>query len=140
MRTGPAGAGQLADQLARVPRELRASLRPALRTAGEAVRDAAAANASWSTRIPRSLQVQALFSVRSAGVVIRARRAVAPHARPYEGRSGSTFRHPVFGNRDRWVSARARPFLLPALRSRRSDVIDAAQQAIDTAYARAGIR
>lgn len=130
---------QFAAAMARAPRELRAELRPAMRAAGGAVRDAAASNASWSRRIPASLRVSVLFGARTAGVVVKARSSVAPHAKAYEGRTGATFRHPVFGDRDVWVTQSARPFLRPALASHRGDVVRAAEQAIQTAFRRAGI-
>jgi hypothetical protein len=51
--------------------------------------------------------------------------ASVPHARPYEGISqqGSTsyFRHPVFGNRENWVSQATRPYAWPAVLGRRDD-------------------
>ncbi len=73
---------------------------------------AAKALSSWSSRIPGSIRV--LGS--NQRVVVRAGGKNAPHAGPYENHgTPGDFRHPVFGNRDVWVSQRARPFLTPAL-------------------------
>lgn len=139
---GAAGLRLLADQLGRVPPELQKALRPELRRAAEQIKSAAASNASWSTRIPRSLRVGVRFGSSGQGVFIRAAASVAPHARPYEGITsrGGTFRHPVFGHRDRWVPQQARPFLAPAAESGRDDAVAAVERAIDEAARRAGFR
>jgi hypothetical protein len=97
----------------KVPAEVRIALRPAVLEAGNLIADAAKANASWSGRIPGAISVTSNLTS-SGGAVIRVDSTTAPHARPYEGRSGSPFRHPVFGNRDNWVSQATRPFLKPA--------------------------
>ncbi|WP_433225604.1 HK97 gp10 family phage protein [Actinomadura formosensis] len=101
-----------------IPPELRRQLRPGLRTAGRIVADQAKINAAWSTRIPKAIKVSVRFSG-TPGVRVRVDRRKAPHGRPYEhgGRPG-TFRHPYFGDRRRWYSQRARPFLAPAVASK----------------------
>lgn len=113
---GSAGAGRLAELLRGITAEVRREERPALRKAGQIVRDTAAQKAAWSARIPRSLSVVTSMSMSRSAVAITARRAVAPHARPLEGIAGNaSFRHPVYGTRTRWVSQACRPFLRPAV-------------------------
>jgi hypothetical protein len=111
---GSAGAGQLAAALRRMPQDIRQEQRPALRAAGALVRNRAASNASWSTRIPGALRVTTSGAVGRSAVSVTVSRARAPHARPLEGITGGrSFRHPVFGT-DRWVTQACRPFLAPA--------------------------
>lgn len=87
-------------------------LRKALLVEAEQIRQRAASNASWSTRIP-STGKTALDG--PAGVKVAFGGTAAPHAKPIEhaGASGF-FRHPVMGNRGVWVDQPARPFLHPA--------------------------
>jgi Bacteriophage HK97-gp10, putative tail-component len=132
----------LARDLGRVPVELRAELRPKLLEAGEIVARRARANASWSTRIPDAIKVQALFGRLTGGAVVRVDRSKAPHARALEGlsvhrgtlrRTGGTFRHPVFGDRGVWVDQPTRPYLLPAADAARGDVQDRVADAVRSA-------
>lgn len=121
---------RLVADLGKVPVELRRELRPAVRRAAQPVLEEARRRASWSSRIPGATKISARFSGRRAGVSIVVSAAQAPHGRPYEhmGAPG-TFRHPVFGNRDRWVPQSARPFLFPAARAK----AEAAANEIDRA-------
>jgi HK97 gp10 family phage protein len=108
---------RLIDDMGKIPKDLKIKLRPGLREAGQIVRDRARLNASWSKRIPAATRVSVGFSKRNPGVAVQVNKNRAPHARPFEhdGRAG-TFRHPVFGHRDRrWVPQKARPFLAKAL-------------------------
>lgn len=130
----------LSDRIAQVPKELRAGLRPAMREVGQKVLADARKNAAWSTRIPGALELRISTEGKNAGVVVQARKQDAPHARPFEGiTQGSTFRHPVFGNTDVWVSQAARPFLLPAARAHKDEAVRVVLAAIDDALARAGV-
>lgn len=123
-----------------VPRELGKEVRRELRPIANEVKADAARNASWSRRIPRSLSVRIQFG-RRPSVRIEARRQIAPHARPFEGAAGKPrFRHPVFGNRDRWVNQATRPYLLPAIRSRQTSVARRMRIAVERAVARHGLR
>lgn len=106
---------RLIDDMGKIPKELKVKLRPELRAAGQIVRDRARVNASWSTRIPAATRVSIGFTKRNPGVSIVVNRRRAPGARPFEhGGTEGTFRHPVFGHRDRWVTQKARPFLYRA--------------------------
>lgn len=110
--------GFAAEAFSRVPAEYRKTLRPKLRDIGDRVRGTAAANARWSSRIPGSLRVRVQMAGSKPGVYVLANANTAPHARPLEALNGrDPFRHPVFGNENVWVSQRAEPFLLPALRT-----------------------
>lgn len=138
---GAVGCAELARKLAMVPVEARKTLRPRLRAAGQVVRDTAAANASWSTRIPASLSVRVAFGGSRTGVSIVSSAGKAPHARPYEGITGeATFPHPLnFPWQDKWVDQATRPFLRPALLAHRDTVIRAVEDAVDDAIRSAGI-
>ena len=96
----------------------------------------AKSNASWSSRIPGAIKPQAT----TRQVALRVARKRAPHARPFEGRGGGSFRHPVFGNRSNWVTQSTRPFLKPALDKNAEKAVDGAQKAIATAAKAAGFR
>lgn len=106
---------RLIDDMGKIPKDLKVKLRPELRAAGQIVRDRARFNAAWSKKIPPATRVSVGFTKRNPGVSVQVGKNRAPNARPFEhgGREGS-FRHPVFGHRDRWVSQKARPFLYKA--------------------------
>lgn len=137
-------ADSFSRQLARASKDLRAmsqevrkELRPKIREAAEPIVSQARTNASWSSRIPRAIR---LSSTRR-GVDIRVNQAKAPHARPYEGITGtSKFRHPVMGNRDRWVDQATRPFLEPAVAKHRGKVRAALIRLVEDAARRHGFR
>jgi hypothetical protein len=102
-------------EFGKVPNELKRLLRPELRIIGNEVKAEAQSNAWWSTRIPAATRVAVGFSTRNPGVSIVVNKNKAPEARPLEhGGNSGTFRHMVFGHKDRWVSQPARPFLAPA--------------------------
>lgn len=133
---GSAGVGMLAADLRALPAEARRELRPALRAAGQIVRDAAAQEASWSARIPASLQVVTSAVSRRSSVAIVARQQIAPHARPLEGIAGNaSFRHPVFGM-DTWVAQACRPFMRPAAAAKQPAVVELIGDAVHLAIAR----
>lgn len=89
-----------------------------VREAGKVTRDAIAAEASFSSRIPGSLRVRATYAARGAVVRVEAQRKKAPHAAAINnrGRPG-WFRHPVYGRPDRtrkewtWVKQQGVPFM-----------------------------
>lgn len=120
--------------------ELRKALRPALKSAVEPIAADARGRASWSTRIPRAISVSVRFS-RDPGVLIRVRRAAAPHGRAYEGITGAVlFQHPVFGHRDRQVTEDTRPYLEPAVTAGADNVLGAAVEAVDQTARELGFR
>jgi hypothetical protein len=105
--------------LGRATPELKRQLRPRLRSAGESIRQDMRARASYSTRIPGAIGMRTSFSAKGGGVSFRVSVKKAPHSRVMErgnlkGRHG-TFRHPVFGDRQTWVSQPTRPYFYPAL-------------------------
>lgn len=133
---GSAGAGRLAAALRAMPEEIRREERPALRAAGQLVRNLAAGNAAWSTRIPGALRVTTSGVAGRSAVSVSASRARAPHARPLEGITGArSFRHPVFGG-DRWVTQACRPFLAPAANAAAPAVEGMLADAVDRALSR----
>lgn len=121
------GFRSMAKDLHAADRSTGPALRRKLKTVGDIVANQAKQNASWSSRIPGSIKSRA--TQRQASV--RAGGPNAPHAAPFEhrGQPGS-FRHPVFGHRDRWVAQQARPFLRLALQQRNADIVDGMAQAI----------
>lgn len=118
-----------------LPREIRKEARPALQKAAEPILRDARDRASWSTRIPRALRITVYFGGRDPGLALTASRSV-PHARLFEfGQPGNSrlFRHPVFGDRETWVSQPTRHFMVPAARTGREDVL----RELDAALTRA---
>jgi len=136
------GVLMLARQLGSIPTELRKTLRPALRQVGEKTKADVAARASWSTRIPRSLRVRPVLTGKSVGVYVEAQARIAPHARAYEGLLDrrDSFRHPVFGDRDAWVSQATRPFMAPGVAANARATSEAISDAVDEAARAAGFR
>jgi hypothetical protein len=130
---------RLIRDMGRVPDDLRKRLRPKLREAGRIVADDAKLRSSWSTRIPRAIRVATSFTKTRPGVSVIVNKNKAPHARPFEhGGDPGTFRHPVFGNREVWVSQRARPFLEPALEAKGDEAGRRITEAVDETTRDAG--
>jgi hypothetical protein len=124
------GAEEMRLRLAAVPPELRVALRTNLRAAAEPIASRMRTR-SQSSRIPGAISVQSKFGPNTAGVFIRVSAAKAPHARALNNRGvAGTFRHPVYGNRDVWVSQVAHPFFENSAREGRASVVAAAQAAI----------
>lgn len=122
-----------------VPKDTREKIRPALRRIGAELKADMGQRASWSSRIPAAIVVATSFrGGRREGVTLRVDADRAPHARPYEGISDrrSYFRHPVFGNREVWVSEPTRPFFFPAIREGRPKANAAIEQAVIAALPR----
>lgn len=151
---------KFARDLRKVQPALAKQLRKELKVAGEIVATQARVNASFSTRIPRTIKVRAAGST----IKVVAGESLAENARRIGAKSKSlahraymnsshigeavalendgkpgTFRHPVFGNRDKWVSQQARPFLHPAVLTHRKAAVDAAERALRTAFREAGL-
>lgn len=115
-------------------------VRPRLAEAGQKVKASAAANASWSSRIPGALTSRVRLTGNRPGVYVQASSAKAPHARPFEGMTGrNPFRHPVYGNQNVWVAQAARPFLVPALRENDAEVKASMNEAVMAAFRKAGV-
>ncbi len=91
--------------------KMRAQFAESLKAAGELVAAAARRNASFSTRIPRTIRTRR----RGGAVEVVAGGPKAPGAMPIDNRGvPGLFRHPVFGH-DVWVKQQAQPFMEPAL-------------------------
>lgn len=129
----------LINDLGKIPKELKAELRPGLRKAGEVVRDEARRNAAWSRRIPAATRVSVGFTARNPGVAVQVNRNRAPHARPFEhGGEPGFFRHKVFGHEDRWVAQRARPFLAKAAEAKAPEAEKQVGDVVDRVTRQAG--
>lgn len=134
---------KLIKDLGGMPPELRKQLRPALKTAAEPIMADARVRAGWSQRIPGALVLSVRLGKNTPGVSIRVRQSRAPHGRVYEGISGEgTFRHPVFGHRDRnhWVVQSTRPSVVPAVEAGTDEVLDAVAQTVDQVARDLGFR
>lgn len=126
---------QLAFVLKRTQPAIGKELNLSFKAMGEKVAADARANASFSSRIPGTIKVRR----RGLGVRVQAGGDNAPHAAPLEhGGEPGTFRHPVFGNRNVWVSQPAHPFLHPAAEKERPVVEALAVEAVDKALRDAG--
>lgn len=131
----PAQFRRFQRDLKQLDPELRKELNKKLRRfVATMVIPAAKGSASWSSRIPGKIRPR----VAGKGVGLRVASGGAPHARPLEGISGPTFRHPVFGNRNNWVTQSARPFLKPAVDAHRDEFMEAAGKALDEAAQQTG--
>lgn len=110
----------------RLPESLRKEIRPQLRAGAQHIVTDMKQRASYSRRIPRAIRMTIAFGGKRTGVNIRVSAKQAPHARVLEqgndGRRSTHFRHPVFGNRDVWVSQPRRPFFFPAIAAGRKQV------------------
>ena len=94
-----------------------------------------------SPRIMRSTRVVSRAGRRAhVAVSVVAGGAKAPHARAFEnrGREGD-FRHPVFGDREKWVAQTAHPYLGPALRSQIDVIPRRVSEAIERVTRRYGL-
>jgi hypothetical protein len=133
------GVRVLAVNLERMPLTLRSRLRPVVKAGAASVAAQAKANAAYSSRIPGAISVRSRLGSDATGVgsTVVVSAAKAPEARVLElgntnSTSTTTFRHPVFGG-DRWVTQDMRPFLFPALASKRKAIEAGVAAAIEAA-------
>jgi hypothetical protein len=135
----PLGVQQsIVTDLRAIPREVRRDVGPAIRKAAAPVLTQARSNASWSHRIPAATTLKVLYGQKRSGVILSTSAKRAPHARPYEGLLGRTFRHPLFGDREHWYTQAARPFDWPAVQANREAVGRAVAEVVDDAARRHG--
>lgn len=129
------------DVFGPIPKEIRAETRTVVRLVAGPVLDRAQVNAAWSKKIPAAMRLTTSFSQRSAGAAITVSRRRAPNARPFEnlGRDG-TFRHPVWGHRDRWVAQVARPSLFPAVKGADPDLVRETGRVVEEVFRKHGFR
>ena len=122
------GLQQLARDLRRSAPDSYKALRGSLRVAVQPVVDDAKARAGFSKRIPATIRARIGSG---ASIKIVAGGPNAPDAAPLENKGqAGTFRHPVFGNREKWVNQPARPFLAPALDAHRDEIAAAIELAV----------
>jgi hypothetical protein len=117
--------GGLVKALGKAQPDIPIHLRVQMREAGQVVADEAKRRA-YSEKIAETIRVLAS----GVNVQVAAGRAKVPEAALLElgntgsrkssraGSSPSSFRHPVFGHKDRWVDQPTHPFLQPALESK----------------------
>jgi hypothetical protein len=117
-----------------IPGDMRDELSDDIRDGAEIVLDEMHRRASWSTRIPGATTMRAS----GIGADISTSTVAAPHAPLYEGLAGDPFRHPVFGNRENWVSQAARPFFYGAVGDKAADVEERVGRGIDRVIRRHG--
>lgn len=130
------GLGQLQRDLKKASADALKLFRGAMKKAGDIVaEDARNRIAPTSQRIASSIKVSAT----NKGVAVKAGGRNAPHAASLEnlGKPG-TFRHPVFGNRNVWVSQPAHPYLGPAAEGKMDAVADAFLDAVNALLGEAG--
>lgn len=134
---GYSGADEFAwllKDFAQIEKGIRPAIRRAVVQATAGFVEDVRSNASWSTRIPSAVKTQTSFSVRNPGIRVYVDSRMAPHARPYEGMAPGgnrgSFRHPVHGDRENWVTQKTRPFFRPAIASDREKVLAAIQTAL----------
>lgn len=125
----------------KMPKEVKAEIRPLLRKTGTGALTAVRSNASWSTKIPKATRLQLSLAGKRPGVAVVTRRKDAEHARPLEhqGKPGRV-RHPLFGDRKHWVTQPARPFMTQVAPEWQEAVRDGIGEAIDHVSRRHGFR
>ncbi len=106
--------------------------------------DQAKDNAAFSSWIPGAVSVSSSFSSRSGGAVVKVKERDYPHAgevRTFEGNgvNPTPFRHPVYGNREAWVSAVTHPFLHPALEEKQDEAVAVIAAAVSSVIASNGL-
>jgi hypothetical protein len=132
---------QLAKDLHRMPDATKRHLRKTFTEAGQPMLTDARSRASWSSRIPGAISVTSTVTETRLSVQLRVSAKQAPHARPYEGLGqGGSFRHPVYGHRDRWVTQATRPYALPAVKAAGDKLIPAIGDAYESAARECGFR
>lgn len=113
---------------------LQVELRRGIREAATPMARAVQANSAWSSRIPGAVSVKPSFTAKRASVRIVVDAGKAPEGRVLEhGGVAGTFKHPVWGHRDRWVAQPAKPFFYHSLE--RSGEAEIAMRAVMTRVA-----
>lgn len=138
------GIREVAFALGEIPAEIKKVLKPAVLDAGEIVAAQMRQNASFSPWIAANVNVSASFGVRTAGARITVPERGFPHAgevRTFEGNgvSPTPFRHPVYGNRNAWVSAMTHPFAGPAVEEKHDEATAVIAAAVETVIESTGL-
>lgn len=121
------GVAELRRALREFTPAVRRSFDRRLKDIAKAAADDARARASWSRKIPPGITSGAT----NRGPYIRYRGTAPTIGRLDELRS--TWRHPLFGNREHWYSQRGRKFLQPAAEAKWDTVVREAETAIEEA-------
>lgn len=125
----------------KMPKEVKAEIRPLLRKTGQGALMAVRSNASWSTKIPAATRLQITLAGKRPGVAVVTNRHKAPGARPLEhqGRRGR-LRHPVFGNRENWVTQPSNPYMTQEAPKWQAEVREGIGEVVDHVSRRHGFR
>ncbi len=125
----------------KMPKEVKAEIRPLLRKTGAGALADVRRNAAWSKKIPKATRLQLSLAGKRPGAAVVTRRKDAEHARPLEhqGKPGRV-RHPLFGDRKRWVTQPARPFMTPVAPDWQDSVRDGIGEIVDQVSRRHGFR
>jgi len=122
------------------PGTMQVELRKGIKTAAQPMVARVKSAAGFSSRIPGAVSAKVSFSAKKAGVTVQVDGKKAPEARPLEnGGRGGTFRHPVFGNSDNWVSQKAQPFFFPNV-GRDAEVTKAISDVMDSFAKKLGFK
>ena len=122
----------------RLTPEVQKQFRADLKKIAQDVASEAKGRASWSRRIPGAISA----TVTAKGAGVRLSKKKAPHGGLYErGSSGNRrmVRHPLFGNTDFWFETPIRPFIEPAVQSKRDDAKEAFLDALQRAKKGVGL-
>lgn len=119
-------------KLASVDPELKKQLKKDMKVLAGTVVTEARALASWSATIPAAIRPTST----ALGAGVRVSGSV-PIAVLNERRAGA-WRHPVFGNREVWVSQKARPSVRPVVEAKRAVLAATAEEIARAALRSAG--
>ncbi len=108
-------------------------VRSKFRAIARSAADDARARAAWSVKIPPGIT----SGVTVKGPYIRYRGTAPEIGRLSELRD--QWRHPLFGDFERWYTQRGRKFLQPAAQGKEEDVYRAAGEAIEQAKGEVGL-
>jgi hypothetical protein len=101
--------------LGEMPKDFRRDVRNDIRESTREPLAEARRLSSWSRRIPKATNVRVQLQRSKVAVSLRTSIKRAPHARAYDNKGKfGTFRHPLFGDRNHWITQHARPYLEPA--------------------------
>jgi hypothetical protein len=125
---------------------IRNELRRELRASGEMIAVGSRLLAgAHSTTIPATIKTRTRIQSRKAEVEIRAGSPDVPIAGLFElgnkrgGKSATKFRHPVFGDREKWVDQDMHPFVAPVVKLREAAVTQRVSAAVDKANETIGL-
>ena len=131
-RISSASLRELYKDAAAAPGIMQVRLRRGVKRAGDRVRNAVRDRAgTFSRDIPAKVKTKASFAARSAGVSIIVDDPTGEAGALNNRDRAGMFRHPVYGNRDNWVSQAAHPFFTTAANPAALAAVDEIKQVMD---------